>query len=99
LLDAGEVVSHPFVVGEIACGSIAPRAVMLDMLKQLPAVPRASDDEALELIERHHLMARGIGYIDIHLLASTLLAGGTRLWTIDTRLGWAASRLFVAYNP
>jgi predicted nucleic acid-binding protein len=99
LLEADEVSVHPFIVGELACGRIANRAELLAQLQKLPGVPRATEPEALELIERHQLMARGIGYIDVHLLASAKLADDTRVWTHDARLAWAASRLFVSYSP
>jgi predicted nucleic acid-binding protein len=99
LLLARRVIVHPFVIGELACGSIGPRAAMLAELQKLPSAPRASDVEALELIESRRLMARGIGYLDIHLLASTLLSAQTQLWTADRQLGQAASDLSIAWNP
>jgi hypothetical protein len=68
-------------------------------MRTLPTVPVADHDEALGLIERHRLMGRGIGYADVHLLASTLLADDTRLWTLDRRLAGAAARLSVSFNP
>jgi predicted nucleic acid-binding protein len=98
LLEEGMVAIHPLVIGELACGNIPQRAEVLSLLQQLPAIPTATDQEALTFIDRHHLMGRGIGYIDVHLLASTLLTDDARLWTADARLSSAASRLFVAYE-
>jgi predicted nucleic acid-binding protein len=92
LLEHGDVVMHPFVVGEIACGSLADRALILELLQQLPAAMVAEHDEALDYIERHRLYGKGIGYVDVHLLASAAL-GGTKLWTRDRRLCAAAQGL------
>jgi predicted nucleic acid-binding protein len=99
LLARGRVAMHPLVVGEVACGMLRNRSGVLGLMRTLPAVPVAEDDEALGLIERQRLMGRGIGYPDVHLLASTLLAGDTRLWTLDRRLAGAAARLSVSFEP
>ncbi|MGH7665013.1 MAG: type II toxin-antitoxin system VapC family toxin [Gemmatimonadaceae bacterium] len=96
-LNADAVCTHPFVLGELACGNLRPRHQVLSLLGKLPVVPVASDAEALEFIERRSLMGRGIGYIDVHLLASAVLSGTTRLWTRDRRLATvtaAMDRLF-----
>jgi predicted nucleic acid-binding protein len=92
-LEAGRVLMHPFIVGELACGTLRRRAEVLMLLRQLPPAPVATDDEALEFIERRSLMGRGLGYVDVHLLASVVLAGGARLWTRDKRLAAVASAL------
>lgn len=81
---------HPFVIGEIACGTFADRNEVLAWLKDLPALPKADESEALHCIERHQLMGLGLAYIDVHLLAATLLVPPTRLWTQDNRLKAAA---------
>ena len=86
LLNRGLVFSHPFVIGELACGNLHDRANILGLLGDLPQVPVATDPEVLFFIERHELMGRGIGYIDAHLLAATSLDGTARLWTRDRRL-------------
>ena len=70
---------HPFVVGEIACGSLAERALILELLQQLPAAVVADLDEALGYIEQHKLYGKGVGYVDVHLLASAALGGGQAL--------------------
>ena len=85
LLQEGEVLIHPWVVGELACGHLRNRREVLEMLQGLPAGVVAGDAEVLLLIERHQLMGKGIGYIDAHLLASARLSH-CRLWTQDRRL-------------
>ena len=94
-LEASEVVMHPWVVGELACGHLRQRAQLLDLLQGLPAATVASDAEVLLLIEQEQLMGRGIGYVDAHLLASARLTG-CWLWTKDRRLGALAKDLGVA---
>jgi len=86
LLYDDQVLAHPMVVGELACGSLGNRAEVLGLLSGLPQAPVATDQEVLALIEHHRLMGRGIGYIDAHLLAATALAGPCLLWTSDRRL-------------
>jgi predicted nucleic acid-binding protein len=94
-LERAEVWTHPWVIGELSCGRLSDRAAVLGLLRALPSTPVASVDEALALIERRSLMGRGIGWVDVHLLASALLAG-TRLWTRDRRLAAVAAELGVA---
>lgn len=98
LLDQGEVVMHPFVVGEIACGSLAQRPLVLDLLRGLPPAHVAEPDEVLNYIERARLHGKGIGYVDVHLLASTALSPGNRLWTRDKRLLAAALDFGCAFS-
>ena len=96
-LDDDAVVMHPFVVGELACGNLRNRDELLDLLGRLPVSPRAGDAEALAYITRWSLMGRGIGYVDVHLLASASLSGEARLWTRDRRLAAVAGELNLAY--
>jgi predicted nucleic acid-binding protein len=96
-LDAEEVRMHPFVLGELACGSLRFRRRVLDLLSRLPAPPVATDAEALEFIELRRLMGRGIGYVDVHLLASAALSGSARLWTRDRRLAEVADELELGF--
>jgi predicted nucleic acid-binding protein len=97
-LEGGRVLMHPFVLGELACGNLANWSEVLELLGGLPAAPSATDPEALEFIERRTLMGRGIGYIDVHLLASIALSGDARLWTRDRRLTAVATELTVAFG-
>ena len=90
-LERGEVLMHPFVLGELACGNLKNRKEVLRLLGELPAAPVATDTEALAFIERRALMGQGIGYVDVHLLASVALAGTARLWTHDRRLAEVAA--------
>lgn len=99
LLEAGEVLAHPMVIGELACGTMPRRDEVLGALLELPAASVATDPEVLRFIDRHRLMGRGIGYVDVHLLAATLLSTDTRLWTADARLAAVAARLFVSFTP
>jgi predicted nucleic acid-binding protein len=94
LLDNAEVFCHPFIVGELACGHLGSRSTILEMLNDLPDVPSADHAEVLTFIERHRLMGSGIGWVDAHLLTSTLMAG-TALWTLDQPLARAARKLAV----
>ena len=98
LLDRASVLAHPFVTGELACGSIAQRAQVIGLLEMLPQATMAQADEVLTFIERARLYALGIGYVDAHLLASVALTAGSSLWTRDKRLLAAAKRLHCAYD-
>lgn len=95
LLTAGQALTHPFVIGELALGSLRQREAILAALKGLPQAVVAGDDEVLDFIDRHALSGIGIGYVDAHLLASARLSTGT-LWTRDKRLHGAAQRLGIA---
>jgi predicted nucleic acid-binding protein len=95
LLERAEVLTHRWVVGEVACGRLTDRAAVLGLLRALPAAAVASDDEALALIERRALAGRGIGWVDVHLLASALLSHAP-IWTLDRRLEAVAAELGVS---
>jgi predicted nucleic acid-binding protein len=97
-LEREEVLMHPFVLGELACGNLRNRREVLDLLGLLPVAPSATDAEVLEFIERRPLMGRGIGYVDVHLLASVALADTARLWTRDRRLFTVAAELNVSVD-
>jgi predicted nucleic acid-binding protein len=86
LLDQGQVVIHPFVLGELSLGNLANRELVLGALADLPRVEMASDSEVLGFIETAGLYGLGIGYVDAHLLAATRLSPGVTLWTRDRRL-------------
>ena len=92
LLDEGRVAIHPFVVGEMACGSLRRRAEVLRLIEALPFAPVATHQEVLAFVERQRLHGSGLGWIDMHLLASARL-GRQSLWSADRRLRAAAVRL------
>lgn len=98
LLDADEVCVHAFVIGELACGNLKNREEILSSLHDLPPVSKAQDVEVLALIERRRLMGRGLGWVDVHVLASCLL-DGHRLWTLDKPLRTAAAELGIEGTP
>lgn len=95
LLGEAAVSCHPFVIGELACGTLRNREAILDLLARLPSVPVAQHGEALAFVESRRLMGKGLGWIDVNLLASALL-GGVELWTLDRALRAAAVSLGVA---
>ena len=95
LLEDGAVLAHPFVIGEIACGDFPRRRETLTLLNGLPTAPLLAQAEVLGFIERHALAGRGIGFVEMHLLASALVARAA-LWTRDRRLAEAASSLGMA---
>ena len=96
LLDAGMVLAHPFVIGELALGNLRQREIVLTALADLPHAIVATDEEVLHFIERHAISGRGIGYIDAHLLAAATLTAGAGLWTKDKRLHGVAVQLGLA---
>jgi len=84
LLEQAQVWTHAFVVGELACGNLAQRNKVLSALAALPHAPVASHDEVLAFLESHHLMGRGLGWVDIHLIASARLGRlPSGRWTND----------------
>jgi len=100
LMALDRVLTHPFVVGELACGTPpAPRLRTLsDMALLLPA-NQAAPDEVRDFIEREKLFGLGCGWIDLTLLASTLITQGAQLWTLDKRLAALAARFGVCFVP
>jgi predicted nucleic acid-binding protein len=106
LLDHGEVLIHPFVIGELALGNLRQREAVLDALGNLPQATVATDSEVLRFIADHDLAGHGIGYVDAHLLAAVRLTSAALLWTRDKhllaaarRLGLAAGEQRLAFNP
>lgn len=96
LLETGKVLTHPFVIGELAVGNFRHRNRVLVDLGSLPRTIVAADIEVLGFIERHELFGRGIGYIDMHLLAAARLTAGATVWTRDARLRTIAAHLGLA---
>ncbi|MGS0686569.1 type II toxin-antitoxin system VapC family toxin [Nakamurella sp. GG22] len=99
LLEAGAVLCHPWVVGELALGRLDRRDEILGLLTRLPTCTVASPTEVLVLVDRFRLMGRGIGYVDVQLLAATKLTPDATLWTHDKKLAAAATDLGVAADP
>lgn len=97
LLEAGEVLAHPFVVGELACCNLSNRDDVLSVLGGMPETRVASHQEVLFFVEQKRLMGRVIGYVDVHLLAAAALTPPTRIWTADRRLAQAAATLDLAH--
>lgn len=95
LLHDGLVVCHPFIVGELACGNLQNRSEILSHLQRLPGTIRAGHEEVLQFIKHYGLMGKGLGYIDMHLLASARLTG-VPLWTLDKKLNEVAIKLGLA---
>ena len=98
LLNQCQVLAHPFVIGELALGSLQNRAAILGALQDLPQAPVATEGEVLSFIEQNALYSIGIGYIDAHLLAAVRLSPGATLWTRDKRLLAAGTGLGLVEN-
>jgi len=99
LLTDGLVLSHPFVIGELAMGNLEPRKSIFKMLHRLPSAVAAGHLEVLSFITQNALFGIGIGYIDAHLLAATRLTLGATLWTRDQRLAKVAVSMNLAFQP
>ena len=97
LLNRGEAVCHPFIIGELACGNLKNRTNVLSLLEALPMAFLAGHEEVLAFIEARNLMGKGLGYIDVHLLAAALLSE-VSLWTLDKKLEKAAGELHCRYK-
>ncbi len=98
LLTDGGVACHPFVVGELACGNLKNRAEILSLLEALPLVAVAEHEEVLAFIGSQSLMGKGLGYVDVHLLASVALSQ-LPIWTLDKKLDRVAEILGLNYRP
>ncbi|MBI5604642.1 MAG: type II toxin-antitoxin system VapC family toxin [Deltaproteobacteria bacterium] len=97
LLNKGEVACHPFIIGELACGNLKNRAGIISLLEALPMAFLVEHEEVLAFIEAHSIMGKGLGYVDVHLLATALLTGAS-LWTLDKKLDSAAEELLCRYR-
>ena len=93
LLEMNQVLAHPFVIAELALGSLRQRDTVIAWLCDLPSADTATNDELLHFIERHSFFGIGIGLVDAHLLASVILISDATLWTRDRRLRMAAERI------
>lgn len=91
----GDVVMHPFVIAELACGKLANRDATLELLQQLGSITVAEHGEVMSFIRGRKLYGRGIGYVDVHLLAAAAI-DGCQLWTKDKLLRESAVSLGLA---
>lgn len=96
LLQESKVVSHPFIVGELACGNISNRFEITSLMQSLPILDVAENEELLLFIEHKKMMGTGLGFVDVHLMAAAMLAG-IPLWTHDKKLKQACSHLNIDY--
>jgi predicted nucleic acid-binding protein len=96
LLNGGDVICHTFIVGELACGNLKNRHEILTYLQSLPMAILAEGEEALKFIENHRLMGKGLGYIDVHLIASAVLTD-VPLWTFDKTLDKYTKKIGISY--
>jgi hypothetical protein len=96
-LRRGDVVMHPFVVGELACGNFSNREETLELLQQLRVVTVAEHHEVMTFIRGRQLYGSGVGYVDVHLLAAAAIER-CQLWTLDKRLTAVAASIGVAVN-
>jgi len=94
-LGEGSVLCHQFIIGELACGNLKNRTEILGMLESLPSVKVAEHYEALQLISKHKLHGKGIGWIDVHILASAFLTN-CKIWTLDRPLLKVAKALDIS---
>ncbi len=97
LLNDGEIACHPFIVGELACGNLKNKTIILALLEALPMTCLVEHSEVLAFIDAHDLMGKGLGYIDVHLLASAVLTG-LPIWTFDKKLEQVADMLHHRYQ-
>lgn len=95
LLMEGKVLTHPFVIGELACGNLGNRQKILSLLEALPSVPVAQHQEVMHLLTARLLYGRGLGWVDLHLLSSALISGCS-FWTLDKSLHRIAAQLKIA---
>ena len=98
-LDEGQVLMHPFIIGELACGNLRNRAQLLALWRRLPQALVATHIEVMYFIEQQNLMGSGIGYVDAHLLTSARISGARGLWTRNRRLAALATALGCAVEP
>jgi len=97
LLNNGKVLCHPLIVGELACGNLKDRALIISFLQLLPMSIEAEHEEVLSFIENNRLMGKGIGYVDVQLIASAVLTG-VPIWTFDKKLAQVADDLHITYK-
>ena len=97
LLNENEVVTHPFIIGELACGNMKNRTLIFGLLHALPSIPEISKEEFFSFLDHHRLFGTGLGYVDVHLLASALISNCV-IYTRDKSLLSSAIKLKIAYE-
>ena len=97
LLNGGKVFCHPFIIGELACGNIKNRKEIISYLEALPQSFQVEHVEVMIFIEKNQMMGKGLGYIDMTILASSLVTG-IPLWTLDKRLNSIANKLNISFS-
>jgi predicted nucleic acid-binding protein len=97
LLNENEAATHPFVIGELACGNLKNRKLIFSLLNALPSIQEISKDEFYLFLDQHRLFGTGLSYIDIHLLASALISNCS-IYTRDKILLASAIKLKIAYK-
>jgi predicted nucleic acid-binding protein len=97
LLNEGDVACHQFITGELACGNLSNRAEIMALLQALPLANHAEHEEVMLFIENYTLMGKGLGYVDMHLIASAVLSG-VPIWTLDKKLKDVSSKLSLDYQ-
>jgi predicted nucleic acid-binding protein len=93
------ICGHPFVTGELAAGSLHVRHRMVLMLRNLPQLQPVEDSAFYAFLEKHEVNGKGMGFVDIHLLAAASEAGNVQVWTRDRRMLEQATHLGLAYRP
>ena len=96
MLESGEVLTHPFIIGELACGNLRNRNEILSLLEALPCAAIGQHEEVLLLVSERSLYGKGLGWIDMHLIASALIHDCS-LWTLDKSLHRAAVKSGIAH--
>lgn len=91
-LEKGEVVTHPFIIGELTCGNISKRKHFFQFIEDLPSCVESNHEEVISLIESRKLYGLGVGYVDMHILSSAILSNFP-LWTLDKRLSKISKRI------
>jgi predicted nucleic acid-binding protein len=98
LLGKDEVAGHELVYGELLMGDVGGRSKLLAVFEHIYHVPAIAHSEVVQFVRQRRLHGRGVGWVDVHLLASAL-AAGTRLWTVDARFQLLAAEFGVGYDP
>ena len=98
LLTQDRVLSHPMVLGELACGTPPARTQTLSDISMLQTAQQTSFHETMDFVERERLYGLGCGLVDIMVLASALITPGAALWTLDKRLSALAKRFGIQYR-